>query len=279
MLVPPAPDTLDGELCRIMSDANVEKALLVDQVIHPRRDSFPVSKREVVRDVDGRLFSSRLPLSPIVLEIADQFLLLAIHRDNRIACRFKLLALLLDVPKLAITVRMRTALNAFLIGTQREAHCVQPLADSGVTQLMPLLLEGFLQLRHTFGGPSNLAHWIAFRVQQRFQIGLQPGIVLLLLFSPSTFPSNPLSWSKLLSCFQLSPSCFDGIFGDPSLSCHQDKVPALFGFQRQKLPPLLLVEQLSHLLIFFSPIVLFHAPESTTSRSLGQLVCVRLLSM
>ena len=149
---------------------------------------------------------------------------------------------------------------------------MQPFADSGLTQLMPLLLESFLQLGHTFRRPSQQAHGVAFGVQQPFQIGLQAGIVLLLLFSPSAFPSNPLSWSKLLACLQLLPSRFNGIFGDLCLSCHQDKVAALFGFQRQKLPPLLLVEQLTHLLILFSPIVLFHAPEYRTSHSPGQLV-------
>ena len=43
--------------------------------------------------------------------------------------------------------------------------------------------------------PLGLAP-IAFGVQQRFQIALQAGIVLLLLFSPSAFSSNPLSWSS-----------------------------------------------------------------------------------
>src|SRR3989441_9184536 len=272
MLIPPASDTLDGKLRRLMVNANIDKALIMDQVIHSIRDGFPIGQRQVVVDVNQRLFSFRLPLPPVVLEVSDQFLLLAIHRDDRITCGFKLLTLLLDVPKLGITVRVAIPLNGFLVRPQREAHRVQPFADSRLSQLMPLLLEGFLQLGYTFCGPSHQAHRIAFGLQQPFQIGLQARIVLLLLFSPSTFPSNPLSWSKLLAYLQLLSSRFNGIFGDLCLSGNQDNVPALFGFQRQKLPPLLLVEQLAHLPIFFSPLVLSHAPEYRTFHSSGQLI-------
>ena len=277
ILVPPAPDTLDSKLRRVMVNAHIHKALILDQIIHAIRDGFPSGQRQVVVDVDRPLFSFRLPLPPIVFEVADQFLLLAIHRDNRITRGFKLLALLLDVPKLGITVRVATPLNGFLVRPQREAHRVQPLADHRVAQLMSLLGERLLELGHAFRRPLDGTHRIAFGVQQPFQIGPQARIVFLLLFSSSALAPKPLSWGKQVSCLYLSPSCFNRIFGDACLSCHQNKIPALFGFQRQKLPPLLLVEQLAHLLIFFSPIVLLHAPESTTSRSLGQLVCVRLL--
>src|SRR6266487_4131544 len=76
--------------------------------------------------------SFRLPLPPIVFEVADQFLLLAIHRDNRITRGFKLLALLLDVPKLGITVRVATPLNGFLVRPQREAHPNRPASSDRV---------------------------------------------------------------------------------------------------------------------------------------------------
>src|SRR3989442_6156765 len=154
---------------------------------------------------------------------------------------------------------------------------MQPIADRCVAELMSLLLECFFELGHAFRRPLNGTHRITFGVQQDLQIALQAGIVLLLLLSPSTLAPEPLSWCKQVSCLYLSPSCFDRIFGDACLSCHQNKIPTLFGFQRQKLPPLLLIEQVMHLLIFFCPMVLLHALEFTTSRSFGQLVCERLL--
>jgi hypothetical protein len=96
--------------------------------------------------------------------------------------------------------------------------------------------------------------------------------VLLLLFSPSTGSSNPLAGGKPLPGLDLSPSRFDGIFRDTCFSCDQDDVSPFLGFSRQKLPPLLLIEQLTHLLIFFLPIILLHAQKSSTSSSFGQLI-------
>ena len=79
MLVPPAPDTLDSKLRRVMVKAHIDKALILDQIIHAIRDGFPVGQRQVVVDVDRRRFSFGLPLPSVVFEVADQFLLLAIH--------------------------------------------------------------------------------------------------------------------------------------------------------------------------------------------------------
>ena len=118
MQIPPTPDTLDGNLGAIMVKAHIDKALIMDQVIHAIRDGFPIGQRQVVVDVDRRLFSFRLPLPPVVLEVSDQFLLLAIHRDDRITYGFKLLALLLDVPELSITVGVATPFNGFLVRPQ-----------------------------------------------------------------------------------------------------------------------------------------------------------------
>jgi hypothetical protein len=97
---------------------------------------------------------------------------------------------------------------------------------------MALLLERFLQLDHTFRGPSHQAHWITFGVEQGFQIGLQAGIMFLLLFPPRACASDPLSGGKPISCLYLSPSRFDRVFGDPSFSGNQENVASLLGFQR-----------------------------------------------
>src|SRR5260370_21704007 len=107
---------------------------------------------------------------------------------------------------------------------------MQPIADCRVAQLMSLLGERLSELGHASRRPLDETHRIAFGLQQGFQIGLQAGIMLLLLFSPSTLTPEPLSWGKQVSCLYLSPSRFDRIFGDPCFSCHLYKIPALFGF-------------------------------------------------
>ncbi len=133
----------------------------------------------------------------------------------------------------------------------------------------PWLLKGFLQLGDTFRRPFQQTHRIAFGLQR-------------------VLPNRPASWDRVPPAFFSLPPPprirFPGvnrspasnsrrpaliaIFGDPCFSCDQHDIPALFGFQRQKLPPLLLIEQLMHLLIFFRPIVLLHAQEYSTSHSL-----------
>ncbi len=123
MLVPPATDTFHRERCRVMIDADVDKALVVDQVIHSIGYRLPIGKREVIVHIDAALFSYGLPLPPVVLESPDQILLLAIHRDDWIAYCFKLLALLFDMSKLGIPVLVASALNGFLVRPQREAAC------------------------------------------------------------------------------------------------------------------------------------------------------------
>ena len=72
--VPPFPDTFHRKLRRVMIDAHIHEALVMHQIIHPRRNSFSVSERKKVRHVDVGCFSLSLPFPPGVLEIAKQFL-------------------------------------------------------------------------------------------------------------------------------------------------------------------------------------------------------------
>ena len=76
---PPSSDTLHCKLSRIMIDAHVHKAMLVDQIIDAIGHRFALSQRKKVIHVDAGLLSFCLPFTPIVLKIANEFLLLAIH--------------------------------------------------------------------------------------------------------------------------------------------------------------------------------------------------------
>ncbi len=116
--MPPTPDTLDGECRCVVVDADIDKALVLKQVVNAIGYRLPVSQRKVVVDVDRGLFSFGLPLSSVVLKGTNRFLFLAVHRDNRIARNLKLFALLVEVSELGIPICMRTSLNVFLVGTQ-----------------------------------------------------------------------------------------------------------------------------------------------------------------
>ena len=59
-----------------------------------------------------------MTLGPVVLELAEQLLLLAVHRNDRVSVLLKRLARGVDVLKLRIAVGMRGPFNVFLIRSQ-----------------------------------------------------------------------------------------------------------------------------------------------------------------
>ncbi len=77
----------------------------------------------------------------------------------------------------------------------------------------------------------------------------QGGIGLHERFSSSSFLSNPLSCCVDISCFSFSHPPFDRVPGDVCLSDDLGKSSSFLGLHRQILPPLLLIEALSHVLV------------------------------
>jgi hypothetical protein len=61
-------------------------------------------------DIDALGLAGGLPLPAAVGEAPDQFLLLGIHRDDRLPSREMLLGLLVQVPKLGVPIWVLGAL-------------------------------------------------------------------------------------------------------------------------------------------------------------------------
>ncbi len=95
------------------------------QIIDPIRDGFAIGERAVVVDVHLRLVPFRLPFASLVLECAQQFFLLTVHRDRRRLFLLELLAQGIDMPKLLIAVGMRRAFHRFLVDLEGIALLVQ----------------------------------------------------------------------------------------------------------------------------------------------------------
>lgn len=121
--LPPVSDALDRKLGGLMVDPNVDEAAVLQQIIDPIGDRFPISDGEVIIDIDRCLLPSGLPFSPAVLEIPDQLLLLTIDGNDRIALGFKGFAGAIDL-KLGIAVCMRGAQSPLLVGFEGKAHFV-----------------------------------------------------------------------------------------------------------------------------------------------------------
>jgi hypothetical protein len=90
------------------------KSALVHHIVDPVGHRFPIGKPDKVRHIHTGFFPFCLPFPSIVLEMAKQFFLLAIDRDDRIALRFELLALPIDVLKLSIAIGMSFPFDRFL---------------------------------------------------------------------------------------------------------------------------------------------------------------------
>jgi hypothetical protein len=212
-----------------------------------------------------------LPLRSVVLDIPHQLFLLAIDRNDWISALLILLARGFDLGTLGIAILMRTAFPVLFVGRESGAQGEEQIAHRCVSTVMTHSLEARLQLRHTRARPSQDAHGITFGVQQSLQIRLHAGIFLDELFSSSSGVALALPWGRACFCLDLSKPPPKRVGRGTSLLHHDADSSSLFGFQGQILPPLLLVSQGTHLLVFFSSISLHHA-----QRLPFPLVCITL---
>src|SRR5205807_3285328 len=101
--LPPAPDGLGRELRRVVIDADTYPAIIHRQIVDASgRHLAELLVREVM-NLDLLRRPARLPLSPWILEIPDQFSLLRVHRDDRLTLFLKGAHLLVDIPELGVT--------------------------------------------------------------------------------------------------------------------------------------------------------------------------------
>src|SRR5918999_1340 len=105
-MFPPASDGGHSEFARVMVDPNVDVSLIIPDVIDAVGRRFAELLIRKVVHVDLYWFSFGKPQPPVILVVADEFFLLGINRDNRVA-RFKQLRRsLADRLKLRVPVRV-----------------------------------------------------------------------------------------------------------------------------------------------------------------------------
>jgi hypothetical protein len=93
--------------------------------------------------------------TPAILEIADQFLLLGVYRDDWLVSSQTPFHLPVQVLKLSVTVRMLGPLVRFPVGLQAIAQLMQQVGDDLMADLMLHPLQLFAQLAHALAGPSQ----------------------------------------------------------------------------------------------------------------------------
>ena len=114
-LLPPAPDGLDGEGCRVGGVADRHPSFVVGEVVDPVGHGPAELFVDEVMGLGPRRLAGRVVLAPAVGELAHQLLLLGVDADHRIAAGQKRRHLVVQVDELGVTVRVGRPL--LLLGT------------------------------------------------------------------------------------------------------------------------------------------------------------------
>ena len=179
--VPPATDRLDRELAGVSAGPHVHPASIGGHVVHPVRHRLAqVLVSEVVHIHRARR-PRGLPLRPAIGEVADQFLLLRVHRDDRVARRLERRHLRVDVPELCIPVRVLLSLDGLGVALQAVAGLLQQPGHRHRGHRVPARGQLTCQMRRGLGRPPQRRLRVSprLRVHQRIQCRHQPRIGLL----------------------------------------------------------------------------------------------------
>jgi hypothetical protein len=102
-------------------------------------------------DVFGAVLGA--PFTARILEIAHQFLLFGVHRNNRLAVFQEGCGARVDVLKLRVSIHMLVAFAGFAVRLQAITRLLQKLAHHGVADLMSFVRQLFAQLTQTARSP------------------------------------------------------------------------------------------------------------------------------
>src|SRR3989304_2361736 len=129
---PPPPNAVDRKRRRVVVDANAYPSGVSRQVVHAVRNRLAFRGDEEVVHPHPLRRSLRTPLSPGVLEVPDQLLLLGVHRDHRLPGRLLPAHLSVDVSALGVAVRMPRSFFGFLICLKTVSRLAQQRPDGWV---------------------------------------------------------------------------------------------------------------------------------------------------
>jgi hypothetical protein len=171
-----------------MIGAHTDPSLVGANVIDTIRIGASQFRIDEVMHLDFDRLTGLLPFPPRILADADQFLLLGIDRDNRLARFERSPNTGIDLDKLRITIRMVAPFKRLGVGLQAVALRFEQLSHGNVTDLMPLASQFVGQFPQTLAGPAQrrLRVTACHRINQQFEVGQQGGIRLRKLLPAPT---------------------------------------------------------------------------------------------
>ena len=128
-LVEPTADGLHGEPRGVVVGADRNPAVVGCDVVNAVGVGLAQLRVGEVVHVHPDRVPGRSPLTPTVLVEADEFLLLGIHADHRLAGSNMFRALLGELAELGVAVFVGGPLDLFLVALQRETLPVEQIRD------------------------------------------------------------------------------------------------------------------------------------------------------
>ena len=130
--LPPSADGVDRKRGGVVVGSHAHPAGVVMNIVNPVRHGPLQFGINEVMDIDQLRLALGAPLPTVVLEIAHQFLLFRIDRDDRLVRGQEPLGLVVDVVELRVTIDVSTAFFDFAVGLKTVARA--PCRSSPTTE-------------------------------------------------------------------------------------------------------------------------------------------------
>src|SRR3984957_16356941 len=161
--LPPLPNRGDGKGWGVGGGTHPPPSLVTSHVVDAVRDCLPQSVLRKI--VDQRLLRHplRLPLVPSILEIADQLLLLGIHRDNRLSAPHASIGGRVDALKLSVAIGVSRTFAALAHRLEAIAEVIQQPTHRRRTHRPSLRAQSSGELRSALACPPQRRPRVAAR--------------------------------------------------------------------------------------------------------------------
>jgi len=190
---PPSPDSPHGETGRVVVDADAHPARVAGEVVHPVGDGLAVLLDDEVVNLDRLGAAFGPPLSAGILEVADEFLLLGVHGDDRLPLALKRQDRSVDVPKLRIPVRVAATFLGLLVALQCVPGVPQNVCQGAEANVMSHGAELCAQLADALGSPQQGVFGIAGHgwFDETINIPQESRVCFTDLLATPAWPANP----------------------------------------------------------------------------------------
>jgi hypothetical protein len=146
--------------------------------------------------------------------------------------------------KLGVTIRRAAAFVRLDVRLERIVACPQQPTNGRLGYRMPLRLQRGVQMADALGGPLPQAHRITLRIQERFQVGDQGGVLRAQALPAPAAPTCPIARHVRSPSCDLRDPLANRVTRGLRVSCHRADTTAsdLLGFHGKIQPPLPFIE-------------------------------------